>query len=371
MSASADEIPATEGHGVHLRRTESHAEEIDTLAALTGGPVGLDVLLDDLNRQGRRSRGWFGRAVVEAHTWDAEDRRTREWYPQGITTPTYADPAPHRRILATTWYAKETHGLRRGSRVSFYDLDTHRYRHVLLVVPVHKERPDGSHQLTWEPLRVHAGGIVWAGPYLHVAATARGFYTCRVADLLHLPDGLGVADPRRLGVSDDEVSAYGYRYVLPVRFAYRAETDQGVPKLRYSFLSLDLAGTPPVLITGEFGRGGQTTRIAQFPLDRSSLLPDTHEDGRSFPNEVADGALYGMQGISRVDGTYFASVSHGPALPGTVYVGQPGRFRARRAAMPMGPEDVSFEPHTDRLWSLSEYPHRRWIYAMDRGRLSD
>lgn len=338
--------------------------------ALTGGAVGLEGLLADLNRRGRRSRGWFGRAVTEAFTWDAEDRRTHEWYPQGITTAAFANPAPSREVLAVTWYAKEQGGLNRGSRISFYDLGTQRYRHVLLVVPsgpvTGQESADTPPDSGWEPLRIHAGGIVWAGPYLHVAATARGFYTFHIDDILRLPDGLGVADPTRLVVGPEEVAAFGYRYVLPARFAYRAETSAGVPKLRYSFLSVDLASDPKLLITGEFGRGAQTTRVAGFPLDPQTLLPDTATDGRSFPTDVSDGALTRMQGINRVAGTYYASVSLGPFLPGSIYVGMPGDFRGRHAALPMGPEDVSYDPATDRLWSLSEYPRLRWIVAMER-----
>ena len=37
------------------------------------------------------------------------------------------------------------------------------------------------------PLRIHAGGIVWHGPYLHVAATTKGFFTCRLDDLFRVP----------------------------------------------------------------------------------------------------------------------------------------------------------------------------------------
>jgi hypothetical protein len=30
----------------------------------------------------------------------------------------------------------------------------------------------------------------------------------------------------------------------------------------------------------------------------------------------------------------------------------------------MGPEDLSYWPSRDELWSLSEHPHRRWVFAM-------
>jgi hypothetical protein len=356
--------------GVHLRRTGEAIDEIATFAARTGGPAGIEGLLTDLNRQGKSSRGWFGGAVREAYTWDPEDRATREWYPQGITTAAFADPAPSGDVLAMTWYAKARDGLNRGSRISFFDLDTLRYRHVLLVVPKKVPLAGGGSRPTWEPLRIHAGGIVWAGPYLHVAATARGFFTFRVDDILHLPDGFGRPDPWRLGFSDTDLSAFGYRYVLPARFAYRAETVAGVPKLRYSNLSLDLASDPKTLITGEYGRRGQTTRVAHFPLHPETLLPDTATSERSFPTDVTDGALNQMQGITRVEGTYYASVSRGPLWPGSVYVGTPGSFTGRHLATPMGPEDISYDPATDRLWSLSEYPLLRWIYSMDRARLT-
>jgi hypothetical protein len=35
-------------------------------------------------------------------------------------------------------------------------------------------------------MNIHAGGIVWAGPYLHIAATNRGFVTARVDDIMRV-----------------------------------------------------------------------------------------------------------------------------------------------------------------------------------------
>jgi hypothetical protein len=37
--------------------------------------------------------------------------------------------------------------------------------------------------------------------------------------------------------------------------------------------------------------------------------------------------------------------------------------------LPVGVEDLSYWPSEDRLWSLSEYPGRRFVFAMDRARL--
>ncbi|MEZ5092087.1 hypothetical protein [Nocardioides sp.] len=363
VTAQPSEPAAAPGAGVHLDRTDENVAEIDDLAGLLGGPVGLAPLLGDLNRRARRSHGPLGRAVAEAFTWDRPDRWTRAWWPQGISTSADASATgtvAGRRVVAVTWYAPEVDGQSPGSRVTFLDLDTMRYRHVLLVVP---ELSDG--RLGLQPLRVHAGGVAWCGPYLHIAATARGFITCRVDDVLRIPDDRRAATMlTRLGVDQDAVASYGYRYVLPVRFRYRAHAADGTTRLRYSFLSLDRR-SPAALVAGEYGRGAQTTRLARFPLDLDTALLETGPDGRARPVELGEG-VRGMQGAAVVDGRWYVTVSRGPTTPGTVYVGTPGRLVPHRWAVPMGPEDIAAWPGTDRLWTLTEHPGRRWLLALRR-----
>ena len=337
--------------GVHLARTDENIDEIDALARLLGGRVGLDDVLDDLDRRGRRT--WLpARAVHRAYTFDAADRRDPRWWPQGVTTSADASDEEEitgRRIVAVAWYAKELPGdeVKQGSRITFFDLATRRYRHVLLVVPVLR---DGRADI--EPLTVHAGGIVWYGPYLHVAATAKGFYTCRLDDLLR--------------VNGDEVAAYGYRYVLPVRFSYKAETDEGHERLRYSFMSLDKGASPPEIVAGEYGRGESATRrLARFAIEPETLLLATTEDGVTRPSMLDEGVGQ-MQGAVVARGRYHVTVSKGPWTFGSVYTGAPGAFRRHRWATPMGPEDIAYWPSTDELWSVSEWPRRRWIFSMKR-----
>lgn len=353
------------GPGVLLEPGEEYGAAIDALGALLGGPVGLTAVLADLNRRGHRSRLVPARAVHRAHTWDRSDRRTTRWWPQGVSTSADADATglvDGRRVLAVSWYAAGTGDLQ-GSRVTFVDLDTLAYRHVLVVVP---RLADG--QVTMEPLRVHAGGLVWYGGHLHVAATRRGFLTCRIADLMRVPDHLGSPAEHPFGVSGSQVGSFGYRYVLPVRRAYRAVAEEGRPGLRCSFLSLDRTSCPPVLLCGEYGRGDQTTRLARFPLDPDTSLPQVRDDGLVRPLSVEDG-VRGMQGGCVVDGRWYLSVSTGPRVPGSVLVGYPGRLVRRRWAAPPGPEDLSYWPSTDELWSVSEHPWRRWFYSLRRERL--
>ncbi len=340
----------SEGHGVHLTRTDENVEEIDALAALGGGRTGLAAVLEDLDQQGRRvflDGRLLGRAVRRANTWDRADREDPNWWPQGVSTSADAsetEDVDGRRIVVVSWYAKDG----QGSRLTFLDLDTLRYRHVLLVVP---GLTDGVPTL--EPLKVHAGGIVWLGPYIHVAATARGVVTCRLDDLLRLPPGSGL-------------DTSGYEYVLPVRFSYRAVTGEGTERLRYSFLSVDRAAEPMQLVVGEYGNLSQTRRLARFPLDPESLILAAEEDGATRPLGLDHEGAARTQGATIARGTWYLTASTGHRVPGSMYVGRPGAWRRFRWATPVGPEDITWWPSTDMLWSVTEHPRRRWVYAMRR-----
>jgi hypothetical protein len=350
--------------GVHLRRTEENVAEIDALAGVLGGRAGLDDLLANLKYQAHESLlgRLLGRAVDRAITWDAYDRRDPVWWPQGITSSADASATGEiggRRLIVTTWYSKPVDGIARGSRLTFLDLDTLQYRHVLLVDP----QLDDQGRLQLAGVRIHAGGIIWAGPYLHIAATARGFVTCRVEDLMRVPGDN--ERPDEIGVLGDRVASFGHHYVLPVRFTHKAYADEGHTKLRYSFLSLDRESSPPVMVAGEYGRGAQTTRLARFELDPETWLPATGEDGWSRP-VLDDGGVVRMQGAVLARGRHHITVSQGPLTPGSVYSGSPGALRRRRWAVPIGPEDITYWPSTDSLWTVTEHPRRRWVVSMPR-----
>lgn len=345
--------------GVHLTRSEENVTEIDALADLLaehgGGRVGMTGLLGDLDRRMRRtylpSTRLLGRFVDRALTWERRDRRDLFWYPQGITTSVRTDV--ERDVLAASWYSKRSH----GSRISFIDLDRKRYRHVLLVEPTLTDPTTGSGTtVALKPLKAHAGGIVWHGPYLHVAATGRGFLTCRTEDVMRVPAGAGL-------------ETFGYEYVLPVRFAYRAANDEGVTRLRFSFMTLDRSTDPPSLVVGEYGNSKQTRRLARFPTDAATGLLAVGEDGISRPALDGEDQLTRMQGTAVVNGTYFVTSSHGRTSYGHLHVGKPGDFATHRWATPPGPEDLVYWPSTDLLWSLSEHPGLRWVFGMNRTRL--
>ena len=330
---------------MHLRRTDENVAEIDAVAA-RGDRVGLAGILDDLDRQAVRVPV-PGLAVDWGFTWEPHDATTERWWPQGITTSADAsddEVLDGRRVLITSSYSHVVDGTNHGSRITIVDLDTLRYRNVLLVVP----DQDGR----CSPLLVHAGGIAWYGPYLHIAGTRRGLFSCRIDDLLEVEPG---------------PDTFGYGYVLPVRSAYEAFNDDCVEQLRYSFLSLDRNGGQ--LVAGEYGKDQMTTRLVRYPLDLDT--GELHsEDGYARPIGLDEHGVGHMQGATVVDGTYYVTSSRGRWKLGALHVGRPGDFREYRQVLPSGPEDITYWPSQDAFWSLTEYPGRRWVYCIRREEFS-
>ena len=339
---------------IHLRRTDENIDEIDDAARHLGKRVGIDGVLAHLNRQATRTPV-PGTAVEWGFRWNDKDVRTQRWFPQGITTSADASDTEDiggRRLLVTSWYSKRMGGENQGSRITVVDIDTLEYRHVLLVLP---ERNLLGH-VELKPLLVHAGGLVWCGPYLHVAGTRRGMFTCLVDDLIRV---------------DSTEDTFGYRYVLPVRFGYDAVATGGTEQMRYSFLSLDRSSNPPHLVAGEYGRAEMTRRLVRYPLDPESYHLATDEHGTSRPVWLDERGMGHMQGAAVVRDTYYVTSSRGPLRLGRMYVGRPGAFRSFPRSLPVGPEDISYWPSTDLLWSLTEHPGKRFVFCLRRDQFDD
>lgn len=340
--------------GVHLRRGAHRSDLIEqALAAGVGDRVGLPGVLDDLTRQAMRAQV-PGTQVEWGFRWADDDYASKQWWPQGITTSADADPIERvhgQRLILTSWYAQGSDGKNAGSRISVIDLETLRYRHLLLVTPKHS--PGGA---VLEPLHVHAGGIVWFGGHLHVAGTKQGIFSARLDDIIK------VRDP---------ASMQGYRYVLPIESYLDSLLDEeGAGEvLRYSFLSLNRGADTSRLIAGEYGRGAMTTRLVQFPLDPATDHLTLDDTGTAWPLALTPRGLGHMQGATVVGDDYFITTSAGRWRLGSLHVGQPGELRQIPHAIPVGPEDITYWPSDDLLWSLSEYPTRRFVFAVRRGRL--
>lgn len=291
--------------------------------------LGVPAALSDVLAGATRRVRWAvapGLRVRRAFAWERPDRTDPAWWPQGITGS--ADAGRGDRLLLVSWYSRTGAGV----RITVLDRATRRYAHLPLALPA----ADG----TLGPLPVHAGGLLWRGSWLHVAATGRGIYSAHLDDLRLLPGGVPV---------------------WPVRLHHRPPADD-TAGLRYSFLSLTEDGA---LLAGEYGRGEQSTRLARFRLSEDGL-PRTDDDGVATAVGV-DLGVPGMQGALCRRGRYLLTVSQGARRPGSLVAGAAGSLREHRYATPVGPEDLTW---SDGLaWTVTEHPGDRWIVALKAPRL--
>ena len=221
-----------------------------------------------------------------------------------------------------------------------------RYRHVLLVEP---RRRLGLHRL--RRVRVHAGGIVWYAGHLFVAGSSAGIRVFRLDDVVRVRNRL------RTG---------GYRYVLPQHTVYSAEHDGDDGPLTYSFMSLDRGRSVDHLVAGEYGRKGGSHRLVSYAIDPSTGLLHADEHGRAVASDLFGQQVARMQGAVVAAGRWYVTSSNGEGVPGDLWVGRPGRFRRLRGALPTGPEDITYLPQRDQLWTLTEWPGHRWVFALPR-----
>jgi hypothetical protein len=76
-----------------------------------------------------------------------------------------------------------------------------------------------------------------------------------------------------------------------------------------------------------------------------------------------------MQGAVLHDGRWFVTASRGDKQPGDLWIGTAGHMIRHTGVLPPGPEDAAVWPERHQLWSLSEYPGRRWMFAVDLTRM--
>jgi len=309
------------------------------LSEALGERVGLDAAVSTLPRRGRRVEV---SGAARGFGWDQGDAETTSWWPQGLTT---APGKQHRGVVICAWYGRDrARRSNAASRVSLVDLsqpDEPGYAHVLLVQPYRRFWSRRQHS----DVAVHAGGLVWVHDLLLVTDTWGGL---RVFDLRDVTRLTRVAD--RPG---------GHEYVLPQSGHWRAGTRDTRP-LRWSFASLDASGADGGwLVAGEYSTQGTGARLARFPLD--PLLA-----GRAASAvEVFATDLRSMQGATRIGEDYWVSTSAGRRRRGDLWTGRSGLgFRRFPGVLPVGPEDLSYDPGRSALWTQTEYPGRRCVLCL-------
>ncbi|MGH3738584.1 MAG: hypothetical protein ACRDT6_23715 [Micromonosporaceae bacterium] len=343
-------------------KATSYSSLIDDLDARLPN-VSVPTVVNSANRYGSVCSP-PARSRVAAFCWNSGDNGTTAWYPQGITSTADAYGAgtyDGETVILVSWYDHADDGISKGVRVSFVDWSSPsspKYRHVLLVEPY--RRSDG--RPSFRSVNIHAGGMFWYGYYLYVADTSYGF---RVFDLRHLWQ-VSTGNKSIIGwQSNGTYHAFDYQYVLPQAFRYLQSTVNGYSKLRFSFASLDRTSTPDSVVMGEYGYPGGGTRLVRFGIDYRDRKLRTDSDGYARGTQAYNVSFTSMQGATSVNGEFLVSTSDGSSNAGDLISWTPGRSpRYYYDSMPIGPEDLSYWGPRDQLWSLSEYPGRRNVYAM-------
>ena len=344
------------------RRYELHSSAADRSLLSETAPgyrtVGLSGLLEDRGHRARRVRV-PGSGVVDGYRWRLADCWDSTWWPQGIAV-TEHNQIP---LLVTSWYAQEKRGHKMGARISVLDLrDVRRprYHHVLLVTA---QRREGS--IHFDPVHVHAGGIIVAGDRLLVAATFGGMREFLLSDIIRTPS---------TGRWRKAAGPFAYRHLLPESAGYRPAKAPAIERLRYSFVGLE-TGTPDLTDAATDAPGDAPTGVALVtgeysPEDQGRLGRMLLADGRTTIERTHVPTIPRMQGAVIHNGVWFVTASRGHRTNGDLWVGEPGAMTRHAGVLPPGPEDIAAWPDRDQLWSVSEFPRKRWVYAVGLSRWS-
>lgn len=248
---------------------------------------------------------------TERFCWDPGDSKVTYWIPQGVTGSSDADDdgrwGSHRAMVVSWHYDQGAAGtaMDKGVRVSFVDLATGTYRHVLLVEPTRTATPN------YTAVTIHAGGLAWLGHYLYVVDTSSGL---RVFDMNRI---LEVSTSQDLiGRNAGTYYAYTYKYVLPQVASYRQAIDPGTPctpqvnALCFSSLSLDRSTAPDTLVAGEYrnGRSGDPAidggRVVRYPVTSDTRKP-VLSSGKAVPLDAVTLPKSNVQGVQTWNGRYY------------------------------------------------------------------
>ena len=337
--------------------------DVITKLGTIADPVNVTDVLNDANRIATKTGTVPGSpsSVQYAFNWQDDDNNSVAWTPQGLSgsadsTETGKLSADKTAVLVS-FYDEPVAGSGEenvGVRIAFVDTTagaSPRYRFALLVQP--KGTKDAP---SFDPIKIHAGGIVWFKDWLYVADTSHGF---RVFDMRHL---LKVAtDPGNFGCNATTCRAGTYKYVLPQVGKYDV-TSACSPI--FSWVSLDRTSDPPALVSGEYCStdacaGPLAGRVFRWPLDPSTGLL---RSAITFPTEAYLMSHKQVQGGAAAGGVYYLSSSAPAADGGELY----RVVKGKSATSQWGdnPEDLMVDPGNRWLWSLNEKAGKRSVFAV-------
>ncbi|GLX01592.1 hypothetical protein [Microtetraspora sp. NBRC 16547] len=318
------------GAGGAAAREEALAAFLKSRTRTTVGRV-----LETASRVATRRRPAAALKGVAATDWfrlDAKDDITEKWYPQGLSCGSDAglsSPA----AFAISWYWKPDPAAEpeRGIRVSFLNVATLKYAHVLLVEPDAAGNP--------VPINVHAGGLAWYKNLLYVPDTTGGL---RVFDLRNLCEG----------------GLFGYSFTLPQSDMWSCDQALGA---RFSFATLDRSADPVLLVSGEYLTSG-TGRVVRWALAADGSLA-TDEEGTAVPVDAYNSPGQKIQGAVSYKGRWYFSQSGGTGPNDRLLTALPGQPVEERN-YPKGPEDLTVWRGKSTVWTIAEKPGGRVILGV-------
>ncbi|MBB6568195.1 hypothetical protein [Kribbella sandramycini] len=322
-------------------------------------PVGVTDVLAASNRTGRPlCHSTYLNAALnpKGFCWqDGEDDDLNVWIPQGLSGSGDAQPAGGaRRVVVASWHNSGDTAI----RVSFLDVATNKYRHVLLVEPT----ADGNFQA----IAGHGHGLYWSGNLLVVAT---GGAVLRVFDLRHIWRTDTSTGEVGLG-ADGKYHALWHAFALPQVGAYwyaggGCASTSGVRPC-FASLALDHAGTGSFVAVEHTTRGGG--RIVRWPLDKATGLPRAGTDGVVRAIEAFNSPVWGMQGavsynnkfvIAGVCPEYADDIGNGVDYPSCLHTGTGGTSTSVWTKAPKNTENLSYWPATGELWVMNEQLRER------------
>lgn len=375
------------------RTANSYGEFATLNAGLATKLTSVDAtaVLADTNRKATRltSAPGTSEAFEAGFTWDSGDQDVDYWIPQGVTTSAdaygngvYPEGGSNKAVLVSWYFETNPDGtgaddypLDKGLRLTFVNYNSASaptYRHVLLVEPV----KTAGGEFSFNPIRKHAGGILWYGNLLYVVDTFKGL---RVFDLNTLFQ-VDTTQQDSCGLVDGAYYGYGYSYVLPQSGAY----DNSGKYLRYSAIGLDRASTPDSLVVSEYSEAGTvnykdgtfngtgeptgTPKVVRWNLDYTTRKPSS-----GTPSEAVTVAQQKIQGVVSRSSKHYLSVSNGPSGTGGLRTFTSGASTASTVCdLAIGCEDLSYHSSgasgwsyaESVIWNLSEYAGKRYVYAV-------
>lgn len=308
--------------------------------------------------------------------WSDSDMASNAWIPQGMT---HGQSGSTPFVVATWHWNTDDYAYNNGSRISVVDttaLASSKYRNIILV------QPTGVG--TYQPVKIHVGGVALVGTYLYIVDTSHGF---RVFDLNNIrnvdgdsalcknSDGSGI-----FGKVGSNWCADGYGYMLPQVSAYSIPTTKSdgttIPaacKPHFSWAGNDSRQTTDFVVSGEYcntstetcdGGGGDSNglngRMYQWPLGSDHKLVTT--GGYVNPHKVYFFNESNVQGVAadNVSGAtadaYFLS---GTYNSGEIYKASPTgttkTFRYSDSLAPYHPEGMySTSSSSNHVWVITE-----------------